>query len=416
VSVAGERRIVFLIGAVQFINILDFMIVMPLGPDFSRALGIPTSELGVIGGSYTLAAAVSGLVSSLFLERFDRRRALLIALTGLLAGTAAGGFATGLTSLIAARLFAGAFGGPATSLAFSIIADVVPPERRGRAMGAVMGAFSVASIAGVPIALELSLLGGFRMAFFAIAGLGALIAAGAFWTLPSLRGHLSAATRVGVRTLAALVTKPLVVLSYSMTAVTMAAGFIVIPNISAHVQLNLSYPRERIGTLYLVGGVVSLVSMRAVGWLVDRFGSFSVGSIGSVMLAAIVGLFFIVAPPGMPVIVVFTGFMMAMAFRNVAYNTLTSKVPAPNERAAFMSLQSSVQHLASATGALASARMLWEEGGKLRGVERIAAVSIGLTLALPFLLWLVERGVREKWGQAALSGGPKGGAGPIAGP
>src|SRR5579883_1331899 len=104
---ASERSVVFLIGAVQFVNILDFMIVMPLGPDFAAALGVPASQLGVIGGSYTAAAAISGLLGSLFLDRFERRRALAVALFGLVLGTLAGGFATGLRSLILARLCAG---------------------------------------------------------------------------------------------------------------------------------------------------------------------------------------------------------------------------------------------------------------------------------------------------------------------
>src|SRR2546426_12413880 len=61
-----ERAILFLVGAVQFINVLDFMMVMPLGPDFAAHLGIPTSHLGYIGGSYVAAAAVAGLLGGLF--------------------------------------------------------------------------------------------------------------------------------------------------------------------------------------------------------------------------------------------------------------------------------------------------------------------------------------------------------------
>src|SRR6185369_10529728 len=109
----SERLIVFLVGAVQFVNILDFMMVMPLGPDFARALGIHTSNLGIVGGSYTAAAAIAGLVGALFLDRFDRRKALAVAMLGLVTGTAAGGFAVDLRSLVAARVLAGAFGGPA---------------------------------------------------------------------------------------------------------------------------------------------------------------------------------------------------------------------------------------------------------------------------------------------------------------
>src|SRR5438270_13526154 len=97
-----ELAVVLLVAAVQFVNILDFVMVMPMGPDFAAALGIPTSRLGLIGGSYTAAAAVSGLVGSFFLDRFDRRRALGVAMIGLVFGTAMGGFATGLGTLMLA--------------------------------------------------------------------------------------------------------------------------------------------------------------------------------------------------------------------------------------------------------------------------------------------------------------------------
>jgi predicted MFS family arabinose efflux permease len=100
VDLAQERRVLFIVGAVQFVNVLDFMMVMPLGPDFAQSLSIPASRLGLIGGSYTAAAAVSGLAGALFLDRFDRRSALALAMLGLVVGTAAGAFATGLGSLM----------------------------------------------------------------------------------------------------------------------------------------------------------------------------------------------------------------------------------------------------------------------------------------------------------------------------
>ncbi|HEY8946066.1 MAG TPA: MFS transporter, partial [Polyangiaceae bacterium] len=104
----SDRSLVVLLAAIQFVNVLDFMMVMPLGPDFAEALNIETSRLGWIGGSYTAAAAAAGLFSAGWLDRFDRRRALLVALLGLSVGTAAGGLANGLETLIAARALAGA--------------------------------------------------------------------------------------------------------------------------------------------------------------------------------------------------------------------------------------------------------------------------------------------------------------------
>ena len=89
-----------------------------------------------------------------------------------------------------ARVIAGAFGGPATSLSLSIIADVVPPARRGRAMGAVMGAFSIASVLGVPLGLWLARLGGWRMPFLVVAGFGVVVGAvGAAGDAQPARAH-----------------------------------------------------------------------------------------------------------------------------------------------------------------------------------------------------------------------------------
>src|SRR5438105_3427533 len=191
----SERTLLLLVASVQFVNILDFMIVMPLGPDLATALHIPTARLGLIGGSYTAAAAVAGLVGSLFLDRFDRRSALAVAMLGLALGTAAGGLATGMGSLMAARVLAGAFGGPATSLALSIVADAVPPQRRGKAMGTVMAAFAAASVLGVPAGLELARRGGWRAPFFAVAELGTVVTAGAVVLLPPLRRRRAGAWR-----------------------------------------------------------------------------------------------------------------------------------------------------------------------------------------------------------------------------
>lgn len=424
---SAELKVALLIAAVQFVNILDFVMVMPMGPDFAKGLGIPMSALGKIGGSYTAAAAVSGFVASFFLDRFDRRRALAVAMVGLVSGTAMGGFARGLGSLMAARIVAGAFGGPATSLSFSIIADAVPPERRGKAMGIVMSAFSMASVLGLGAGLVLAMVGGWQAPFFAVAGMGLFIAAGAVFLLPPMRAHLDGPRQAHPR-FRELLGRSDVLLSYTMTALVMAAGFIIIPNISAFVQMNLGFPRERLQWLYVAGGVVSFVSTNAVGRLVDRYGSFRTGTLGAVLLSLAVFLGFAqyqpssglpvvrasealvrwaspvggalghvgVTGPQLPVFLLFMGFMLAMSFRNVSYNTLTSKVPKANERARFMSLQSCVQHLASASGAFLSSKLLIDlPDHSLGGMPRIAWISIGMSALLPILLWVVEARVRR---------------------
>src|SRR3954454_7675149 len=98
----SERKLLFLLASVQFVNIVDFMMVMPLGPTLAVPLGIPTSRLGVVVASYTAAAALAGIVGALFLDRFDRKRALMVAMLGLAVGTVSGALARDFATLVAA--------------------------------------------------------------------------------------------------------------------------------------------------------------------------------------------------------------------------------------------------------------------------------------------------------------------------
>jgi predicted MFS family arabinose efflux permease len=391
----SERKLLLILGAVQFVNVLDFMMVMPLGPDFAQGLGIPTSKLGLVGGAYTGSAAIAGMAGALFLDRFDRRKALATAMLGLVIGTAAGGFAQGLHSLIFARVLAGAFGGPASALSVAIIADVVAPERRGRAMGAVMGAFSLASVLGVPAGLELARLGGWPMPFFAVAGLGALIASVAMAKLPPLTLHLTRESQPA--SIRAMLVRPEVLLMLACTVVTMMGNFAMIPNLSTYWQLNRGYPREHLGLLYLVGGVVTFGTMLLSGRLNDRVGAFRVASIGTLLFVSVLVFGFVHPIVEVPVLPLFVSFMAFGTFRIVPMQALATRVPEPHERASFMSAGSAVQHMSAAAVALLSSEMLTEgEGGKLIGLENVAVFTAGLALTLPVLLWLVEARMRAR--------------------
>ena len=391
-----ERRLIFLIGAVQLVNVLDFMMVMPMGPDFAKALGIPSSHLGYIGGSYTAAAAVAGLAGAFILDRFDRRRALAVAMFGLVLGTVAGGFATDLPSLLAARVIAGAFGGPATALSLAIISDAVPPERRGRAMGAVMGAFSIASVLGVPVGLELARLGGWRTPFFSVGALALVVTIAAIAMLPPQTSHLTG--RRGAPTpFRDVLRRPVVLLALAGTATGVIGNFALIPNLSAYLQFNLGYPRDQLGILYMIGGAVSFGTLRLAGWLTDRYGPPAVATGGAIGFSAILVAGFIYPPAWLPVLPLFVAFMISGGFRFVPMQALSSRVPEPRERARFMSAQSAVQHLASATGAMLSAQFLTEQAtGALIGLDDLAWFAVGTSLALPLLLFAVDKRVRAR--------------------
>ena len=399
-----ERRIVWLVALVQLVNVLDFMMVMPLGPDFAKALAFPESQIGMIAGAYTAAAAVSGLIGAQFLDRFDRRRALAVALAGLGVGTALGGLATDLPTLIGARIVAGMFGGPATALSLAIIADVVPPVRRGRAMAIVMAGFSVASVLGIPAGLMLARVGTWRTPFFAIGGLAIGATAVATFALPSLRGHISSLPRARVRAMQ-LLRRPDMALALGTYALMMMSIFALIPNLSAFIQHNMGYPRGDIELLYMAGGVVSFVVVLMAGRAVDKLGAVSVGVMGAACMIAATACGFAVEPALLPVVAVFILFMCSGSLRSVSMTTLVSRIPGPSERAQYMSLQSAVQHISSSLAAILSSQILTTGPDKrLVGMNYIAVGSIALGAVVPVLMWRIQRYVDRQ--PAALSAPP----------
>ena len=331
----------------------------------------------------------------LFLDRFDRRRALVVALCGLSLGTIVGGFATGLVSLMLARVLAGAFGGPATALGLAIIADAIPAARRGRALGAVMGAFSIASVFGVPAGLELARLGGWRLPFFAVGGLCAVIAAATARSLPSLTLHLRAAEREPPVGAWEVIRRPVVLIAMAASGVTMFSVFMIVPNITSYLQFNLDFPRAHLGLLYLVGGAFSFVTMRVAGRVADRYGTSLVVTLGTALFIAATVAGFVFERALVPIMVVFVVFMISGSFRMVPMNALATRVPRPTERARYMSIQSTVQHLAAALGASGAAVILVEQpGGRLLHMREVALVSVAVAVLLPVLISSVESRVR----------------------
>src|SRR6478736_5319689 len=99
----SERSILLLLAAVQFTHIMDFMVMMPLGPQLMRELNLTTDEFGNIISIFATAAGVVGLAMAPFADRFDRRKLLLICYAGFTLGTLACGLSTTPGMLMAAR-------------------------------------------------------------------------------------------------------------------------------------------------------------------------------------------------------------------------------------------------------------------------------------------------------------------------
>src|SRR5213080_4404903 len=74
----AQWALLLVLAAIQFCNCVDFVIMMPLGPRYQRELNITIDQFGWLVSVYTYAAAISGLLSALVVDRFDRKWALLL--------------------------------------------------------------------------------------------------------------------------------------------------------------------------------------------------------------------------------------------------------------------------------------------------------------------------------------------------
>ncbi|GAA6143781.1 MFS transporter [Hydrogenophaga sp. 5NK40-0174] len=390
-----ELWLLLTVAGVQFTHIVDFMIIMPLGPQFTQLFQISDAQFGTLVSAYTLSAGVSGLASATYVDRVDRKQ-LLLTLYGLFAlATLACGLAEDYVMLLLARIAAGTFGGVLSALVQTIVADVIPFERRGRAMGIVMSSFSAATVAGVPLGLWLANHLGWHAAFISIALVSGLIAVAAFCSLPSMGQHLdrSGQRRSVLSGIQQVLAEPNHRRAFLFSGLLMSAGFTVIPFITIYLQTNVGVVAEDIPYLYLFGGAATLVTARWVGRLTDRHGK--VRMFGWVALAVtlpLIGLTVLPPTPFWVVVVVTTAFFVGMGGRMIPGMAIVTSAAAPAMRGTFMALNSACQSaamgLASFVGGQIIARdangqvLNYALAGLLGGVLMLLSVWVARHLVL----------------------------------
>lgn len=387
------RRVVPIIGSIQFFVVFELSLLFPLGPMLAQTLGFPVASLGYLNGAFLAAACLSGLAGSLCLDRFDRRLTLVIALAGLSVGTALAAFATDLWTLAAARTVAGLFGGPAVSLSLAFVADAVSVEERGRAMSAVSIGSAVAIVAGVPLGMQVSEWLGWRWMFVLAGGLGLLLAGWAFAFLPRGFGRGEGGT-LGqmLREFGVILRRRTTLVALCCTTMIIATQTVLATNLATVLVFNLGYPQTGLKYLWMVGGAFGLLGSQSSGRLADRIGAMPILWVASLLAAVVFFLMFVSGSAAVPVMVLFCGFNIAVTARHVIFNTVISMVPGPGERARFMSLLSAVNQAVSAVAVVgAAAAMHTAPGGRLIGIEYAGLVAVACALLIPVLTPALRR-------------------------
>ena len=374
------------LAVIQFTATLDFMVMMPLAPQFTRLFGISAQEFGFLISAYTFAAAGAGVVTSIFIERFDRKRLLLTIYSGFVVSAIVTASAQSYPMLLAARALAGIFGGVLGGVVFTIIGDAVPAARRGRATGIVMTSFSIATVAGVPAALLLGNLFGWRAAFLLVALLGVACAVVARRTLPQLahagRDRRHAAWPDFLRTL----TFPNHLRAFLFTFLMMLSGFTVIPYVSLYVTSNIGLPERDLPLVYLAGGVATFFTARWIGRWADRAGKRQVYR--RIAWISIAPLIAITHAPGLPLLAVLaltTLFFVFVPGRMVPAMAVVTSAARPGARGSFMTLNSAVMQVGSGVAATITGAIVERNAsGALTHYNWVGYAAVAATVAAIF--------------------------------
>ncbi len=281
-----EMMLLLMLASVQFTSIVDFMVVMPLGPQLKRTLHIGSQQFGLIVSCYTIAAGVAGIFAASFMDRFGRKAAFLTLYTGFLVGTLVCGLVTTYPTLLAARVATGSCGGLLSGMALAIVGDVFPEHKRGRATGVLMSAFALASVVGVPVGIYLGNRFDWHAPFLVLAALGLPVLFASLRVLPPLRDHLHHGPHAHpLAKLAETFSHANHLRAFALVATMMLGGFAVIPYISVYFVGNVGVREEDLTWIYLTGGLLTLVGAPIVGKYADRHGKLPVYRVIAILSA-----------------------------------------------------------------------------------------------------------------------------------
>ncbi|OOG75290.1 MFS transporter [Algoriphagus sp. A40] len=379
-----EKALLWTLAAINFIHIVDFMILMPLGPQLMRIFDIGPSEFSLLVSSYTFSAGISSFLGAFFLDRFDRKKILIWVYVGFTISTLGCALSPSYGVLLAARVLSGIFGGLTSALILAIIGDVIPDERRGRAMGLVMAAFSFASVMGVPLGLFLASLSTWHTPFFILTGLSILSFAMIFRFIPPIRDHLEKEIKRPhpLKVISRVTSNSNQMRAIALSVMMMFGQFMIIPFLSPYNVANVGFTEMELTYIYIAGGAFTIFTSPWVGKLSDRHGKLKIFTIFMLLNLIPIGVITHLGITPIPfVLMITTMFFVTSNGRYVPAAAIITGTAKSENRGSFLSFNSAVQQVAAGLASLSAGMIIGEnEAGQLTNFHIVGYLAIFFSL------------------------------------
>lgn len=367
----------------------------------------PTKFAGLVS-SYHLSSALFGLIFSAIIDRFERKKFLIFSLIGFIFALLSCSLAQTAGHLLFSRGLAGLFGGLLNVIILTLVTDLVPMNKRGKAIGAIMSSFSVASVIGIPLGLVLSESMGLPSIFLFIAFLALLLIFTSIAVLPRVevkseskhekkisQNLTELGLDVSTNYLKILRHKDYII-SFGLIFFVGMSIFLLIPFLSPFAVKNMGIEVSQIKYMYMIAGALTVMTARIFGVMTDRFGPLKMYSILGAFSALPI-LLYTNSGTSTLLFYILVGalFMSLVSGRMIPCMTYFSQIPTPEDRGAFMGLLNSIKAFGQAIGIFLSGLYIKENmEGELTGVNHVGFFSVFLIMMTVLGLLLFSK-IRE---------------------
>jgi DHA1 family L-arabinose/isopropyl-beta-D-thiogalactopyranoside export protein-like MFS transporter len=240
------------LSAVVF-NTTEFVPVALL-TSIGNSLDMQPADVGLMLTIYAWTVAVASMPLTLLVRAVERRKLLMRVFALFVVSHVITGVAPNFTILIIGRIGIAFAHAIFWSISVAMAVRLVPPDDKSRALGFLSIGTSIAMVAGIPVGRLIGEALGWRATFQIIACAAAVVMAALWMTLPELPSERAGS----LRNLPGLLKKPMLMVFYAVTVLTVTAHFSVYTYLEPFVQLVNHASNERITYLLVLFGVAGL--------------------------------------------------------------------------------------------------------------------------------------------------------------
>lgn len=377
-----------LLALIQFSVVLDFMVLSPLGTFVMKDLSLQPNQFAVVVSAYAFSAFLSALLTAGFADKFDRKRLLVFFFSGFIVGTLFCALSNSYESLLAARVFTGLFGGVMSSISYAIITDLYVVNQRGRVMGFIQMGFGVSQIVGIPLGLFLTNWANWHLPFYVIDGFAAVILVGTVIFMRPITAHLALTKEKNAFAhLVSTIKNKRYITGFLATTLLATGGFMLMPFGSDFAVQNLKLTTDELPYMYIVTGIFTFAAGPLAGLISDRFGRMNLFAFGTIISIAIVLIYTQLGPTPLSIVILLNVILfIGITARIVPAQAMMTSVPKPEDRGAFMSINSAVQQLSGGIASFIAGTIVYKHANGEIGNYPILGIVVTCSMIIAFLM------------------------------